>query len=142
MLSFFKSKKMPENLTVIEKLKDFEDVMPTADVLNFLGKLTDAYREAKITERELAVLATQKEILLTEIEKKYDLYQTIFNRIFDERAASINKSFEVIDQGLKNGDRDLINMGLHSLSKVVSSSPFGNVKQLSDLLEGNQTIEI
>lgn len=142
MLSFFKSKKIPDNLTVIEKLKDFEDAIPAADVLNFFGKLTDAYREAKITERELAVLATQKEILLTEIEKKYDLYQTIFTRIFDERAASINKSFEVIDQGMKNGDRNLINMGLHSLSKVVSSSPFGNVQQLSNLLEGNQTIEI
>lgn len=142
MLSFFKGKKSPDTLSVIDKLKDFEDVIPTTDVLHFFGQLTDAYREAKITERELATLAARKEILLTEIERKYDLYQDIFTRIFEERAAAISKSFEVIDQGLKNGDRDLINMGLHSLSKVVSTSPFADVQQLSHLLEGNRTLEI
>mgnify|MGYP006916426966 CR=1 FL=1 len=33
-------------------------------------------------------------------------------------------------------------MGLNSLSAVVASSPFGNLTELSKLLEGNNVIEI
>lgn len=55
---------------------------------------------------------------------------------------AINKSFEVIDQGLKTNDRNLISSGLHSLSQVVSSSPFADVQQLSKALEGNNIIDI
>ncbi|WP_129726028.1 hypothetical protein [Ectobacillus funiculus] len=84
----------------------------------------------------------QREVLLTEIQRKYDLYEKVFERIFDERKIAINKSFEVIDRGLETNDRELISSGLQSLSRVVSSSPFANLQQLSSALEGNNIIEI
>lgn len=145
MLSFFKKNKpevTTENEQLLEKLGEVKDIIPATDVLRFFGKLTDAYSEYQITTRELAKIQAQKEILLTEIHMKYDLYHTVFNRIFDERQTAINKSFEIIDRGLESGDRELISMGLQSLSKVVSSSPFANLQQLSGMLERNQTIEI
>ncbi|HWO76131.1 MAG TPA: hypothetical protein VNM69_09605 [Bacillus sp. (in: firmicutes)] len=127
---------------VLEKLNEVSEILPAADVLDFFEKLTDAYKESKMNERELAKIEAQKSILLTEIEKKYELYHKVFDRIFDERSSAINKSFEIIDKGIKDGDKNLISMGMQGLSKIVSSSPFANIQQLTDLIEGNKTIEI
>lgn len=132
-------KKTKDALKKIEKVKE---VIPAADALDFFEKLTDAYTENQVTEREIAIVEAQKEILLQDMEKKYDLYYEIFDRVFDERKSAINKSFDIIDKGLDEGDNDLISMGLKSLSKVVSSSPFGDIQKLSSMLEGNKTIEI
>lgn len=126
----------------LKKINDVVDIIPAPEVMDFFTKLTNAYKEAKTTEREIAVIEAQKEVLLTNIEKKYDLYYKVFNRIFNERENAINKSFDIIDKGLENDDKDLISMGLKSLSKIVSSSPFGDIQKLSRMLEGNQIIEI
>ncbi|MDF2565687.1 MAG: hypothetical protein K0Q53_2082, partial [Massilibacillus sp.] len=52
------------------------------------------------------------------------------------------KSFEIIDKGMAENDRELIGQGLHSLSKIVSSSPFADLHKLSGALENNENIEI
>ncbi|MDM5329848.1 hypothetical protein [Neobacillus sp. CF12] len=126
----------------LKKLDQVSDVIPSTDVLNFFNKLTVAYKEAKVTERELAKIQAQKEVLLTEMEKRYDLYHKVFDRIFDERKVAIAKSFEVIDLGLQQGDKELVSIGMQGLSKVVSSSPFANIEQLTNMIEGNRVIEI
>lgn len=126
----------------LKKLQDVSKLMPSADVLDFMKQLTEAYKESNITKREIEKIHATKEIVLTQIEKKYDLYHKVFDKIFDERKEAIDKSFTIIDKGLKEGDKELISMGLQNLSKVVSTSPFGDLNQLSNLLENNNTIEI
>lgn len=95
-----------------------------------------------MTEREVAKIQAQKEVLITEIEKKYDLYHEIFAQIFEERKAAIVKSFEIIDKGLNEGNKELVSSGMQGLSKIVSTSPFANLEQLSRMIEGNKVIEI
>jgi hypothetical protein len=142
MFDLIKSKSSKSTDQALKKLDQVSDVIPSTDILNFFNKLTDAYREAKATERELAKIQAQKEVLLTEMEKRYELYHKVFDRIFDERKVAIAKSFEIIDLGLQQGDKDLISIGMQGLSKVVSSSPFANIEQLSNMIEGNRVIEI
>ena len=126
----------------LQKLAQVRDIVPSSDALNFFNKLTDAYREGMITEREIKKIDAQKEIVIRVITEKYSLYHSVFDRIFDERKEGINKSFEIIDKGIKEKDNDLISMGLGALSKIVSSSPFANIQELSRLLESGQSIEI
>jgi hypothetical protein len=83
----------------------------------------------------------QRDVLLTEIRRKYDLYEKVFEHIFAERKMAIHKSFEIIDRGLESNDRELISSGLH-ISKIVSSSPFSDLQALSNSLENNKFIEI
>lgn len=142
MFELIKTKSSKQAGQALKKIEQVSDIVPSTDVLNFFNKLTDAYKEAKITEREIAKIQAQKEILLTEIEKRYDLYHKVFDHIFDERKVAIAKSFEIIDKGLNEGDKDLISIGMQGLSKVVSSSPFANIEQLSKMIEGNRIVEI
>lgn len=124
------------------KLDEMAEFIPRPEVLNFFEKLIDAYSELQVTTRDLAKIQAQKEVVILEIEKKYEIYHKVFDSIFAERNAAITKSFEIIDKGLSSGDKELIGVGLQSLSKVVTSSPFANVQQLSSMLEGNRIIEI
>ena len=134
---------MKNNMNLaVQKLSDVKDLIPATDALKFFNNLAEAYREGVITEREIKKIDAQKEVLIHVITKKYDLYHSVFDRIFDERKRGIDKSFEIIDKGIKEKDNDLISMGLGSLSKIVSSSPFANIQELSRLLESGQSIEI
>ncbi len=126
----------------LEKLSQVKEVIPTPDALNFFNKLIDAYREDIITKRDIAKIDAHKEVLIYVITEKYNLYHSVFDRIFDERKQGIDKSFEIIDKGIKEKDKDLISMGLGALSKIVSSSPFANIQELSRLLESGESIEI
>ncbi|MGG3158428.1 hypothetical protein ABEP50_22525 [Priestia megaterium] len=129
-------------LAFMNKIKETASILPSTDVIKFIKVLGEAYTENQITEREIAKIHAQREVLLTEIRRKYDLYEKVFEQIFSEREIAIHKSFEVIDMGLETNDRELIASGLHSLSKVVSSSPFTDLQKLSNTLESNNIIEI
>lgn len=128
--------------TALAKLNGVTDVIPAPDILNVMTKMQSAYKEHRVTEFEYKKIEAQKEVLITEITRKYDLYHYVFERIFDERKMAISKSFEIIDEGLKSNDRELINIGMQGLSKIVSSSPFANVEQLTAMLNSNKVIEI
>jgi len=133
-------KKMNQLKTISGKMAPVKDLMPQGDVLEFFSKLTDAYTESQITSREIAAVQAQKEIIIQEIESKYELYHKVFDRLFDERKVAITKSFEIIDKGLASGDRELIGMGLQTLSQVVTTSPFADIAQLSKTLNKKDTI--
>ena len=125
----------------LQKISEVADIIPVPDALSFFSKLSEAYREDKITQREITKIEAQKDVLIHIITEKYNLYHRVFDRIFDERKQGINKSFEIIDKGIKDKNNELISLGLGSLSKIVSSSPFANMNELSNLLESGQKID-
>ena len=126
----------------LQKIDKVSYIIPKADVLDFFSKLTDAYKEHQVTKKEIARIEAEKEIILSQIQKKYDAFYFVFDKIFEERREAIKKTFEIIDRGMKENDRELIGMGLQNLSKIVSSSPFANLNQLSQMLEEGKIIEI
>lgn len=134
--------KKGSNNQIVEKINQVTDILPRADIFSFFNQLTEAYNQSQATKVEIAKLEAMKEAVLLEIQNKYDLYHKVFDQIFDERRTAINKSFDIIDKGLNTGDKELIAIGMQGLSKIVSSSPFANMEQLSNKLNGNKIIEI
>jgi hypothetical protein len=89
---------MKDNKVIlINKLKEVSDIIPSQDLIKFIKILGEAYKENQITEREIARLQMQRDVLLTEIRRKYDLYEKVYEHIFTERKMAIQKSFEIID---------------------------------------------
>lgn len=129
------------NKNINEIAKKLPDV-PAPDITSALKMFMDYKKEAEITKREIKRLDNAKEVLLTEIENKYDLYHRIFAEIFLERRRAIDKFFEIIDKGIKENDRELISVGLSNLSNVVASSPFSNIGELTKLIESGATIDL
>ena len=122
--------------------KALDIVTNTTDPTSFFKNLIEVYKEGKKTDLEIEQLRLKKEVLLTEMEKRHELYNKIFTEIFVERRMAIQKYFEIIDRGLAENNRELISMGLSHLSQVVTTSPFSDINALSKKLENNEIIEI
>ena len=123
---------------LVKKIPD----LPAADITSAFRMFMEYQKESEITKREIKRLDIAKEVLLTEIEKKYDFYHRIFATVFSERKQAIDKFFEIIDKGIKENDRELISVGLSNLSNVVASSPFSNIGELTKLIESGKTIDL
>ncbi|GHU07201.1 hypothetical protein FACS1894151_01180 [Spirochaetia bacterium] len=116
--------------------------IPVPDVTKTFDMLMEFKRENEATKRDIARLDVMKEVMITEITKKYDFYEKLFEKVFDERKIAIQKFFEIIDNGIKQNDKDLVLSGLSNLSNVVASSPFANIGELKNLIEQNKQIEM
>lgn len=128
--------------STLVKLNGISKIMPAADALSFFNSLMEAYREEQNLRRDLAKIEAMRDVVLTEITKRYELYHRVFDRIFDERKEAIDRHFDIIDRGIAANDKELIIQGLQGLSTIVSSSPFANLQELSKLLESGRKIEI
>lgn len=135
-------KKKSESNNALTKLEEVSEIIPAANALDFFDKLQSSYETYRVTETEIRKIEAQRDVLITEITQRYELYHKVFDSIFEERRLAISKSFEIIDEGLKSNDRELVNIGMQGLSKIVSSSPFANVDQLAKMIQGNRIIEI
>ena len=124
------------------KLDSVSKYIPTAELVTTFNNLLDVYKQDNIIKKEITSIEAKKELLIKDMTLKYELYHKVFDKVFDERGLAIEKSFDIIDKGLADNDKEMISMGLKSLSTVVASSPFGNLSELSGLLEGPGIIEI
>lgn len=131
-----------ELIALTKKFNAVTKYIPATDLLGTFKVLGEAYKENQKTILEIERINANKEYLLKEMNAKYELYYKVFAEIFSERRGAIDKSFEIIDKGLKENDKTYVELGLNSLSKVVASSPFSNLTELSKLLESGGTIEI
>jgi hypothetical protein len=126
----------------LAKLESVSKIMPAADALSFFNSLMEAYREEQNLRRDLAKIEAMRDVVLTEITKRFELYHRVFDRVFDERKQAIDRHFDIIDRGIAANDKELIIQGLQGLSTIVSSSPFANLQELSKLLESGRKVEI
>jgi hypothetical protein len=118
------------------------DTVSVAEARDVFSQVMNFFHECEITKRESARHSVAVEILSTEINRKYDLWGKVFTEIFSERRAGILKTFEVIDKGIANNDKQMINMGLMGLSSIVASSPFADIEMVVDTICLGQQISI
>lgn len=131
-----------KSLQLISKIQSVSKFIPITEIFSTMKMLVEANRENNQTKRDIAVIEARTDLLIREMTLKYDLYYKVFGTIFNERKQAIDKSFDIIDKGLKENDKELISLGLGSLSQIVSSSPFSNLSELSNLLNSGKDIEI
>ena len=109
--------------------------VPKEDIKKLFKLFLDSRKETEITKRELHKLDSIKDVMIQEITGKYKFYEFFFDKIFSERRDAIRKDFEIIDKGMKENNRDLINSGVAGLSQIVSASPFTDMERLKRLID-------
>ncbi|MGP1369545.1 MAG: hypothetical protein ACTTKX_09925 [Treponema sp.] len=114
-------------------------VSAATDIVNAIG---NAYCEGKRTEVEIEKIHAQRDVLLADIKRRYDLYNQIFTQIFNERKDVIAKNFEIIEKGIADNNDNLIAIGLGNLSQVVTSSPFAAFSDFQKQLQSGEAFEL
>ena len=108
--------------------------IPAEEIPRFFEMLLECQKESEMTKREIKKYEAMKEVMIQEITGKYSFYEFFFSKIFVEREEAIKKDFQIIDEGMKKNNRDLISMGISGLSQIVASSPFTDVEKLKKML--------
>ena len=108
--------------------------IPAEDIPRFFEMLMECGRESETTKREIKKYESMKDVMIQEITGKYSFYEFFFSKIFAERQETIKKDFQIIDEGMKRNDRDLISTGVAGLSQLVASSPFTDIEKLRKML--------
>ena len=67
------------NMQIVDKISD---IMPAADVTKFFQDLMYVYNENKKIDLEIEGIRAKKEVLLHEMELKYELYNKFFMKFF------------------------------------------------------------
>lgn len=116
--------------------------MPAADVLSFLNNLVAAFREEQQNQRDLAEIGARRDLLIAEVTRRYDLYQSVFNQVFAERRDAVDRYFEIVERGITTNNKELIINGLQGVSGIVASSPFANIQELAKMMESGRQVEI
>ena len=121
--------------TELSRIFDNTSSLKPEEIKKLFEMLAKSQKETEITKREIKKYESIKDVMIQEITGKYKLYEYIFSRVFSERTEAIKKDFEIIDRGMKENNRDLINTGVSGLSKVVASSPLADFEKLNRLIE-------
>ncbi|MBW7864503.1 MAG: hypothetical protein H3C30_08830 [Candidatus Hydrogenedentes bacterium] len=116
--------------------------VPTGDILQFMHDVQNVCRETAQTQRDVAQLQMQRDLILEQMRLKYAFWHEVFMETFAERRQAIEKSFQVIDVGLEKNDNNLVEQGMRGLATIVSSSPINSAIALANALESGKTIEI
>jgi len=108
--------------------------IPPEEIPRLFEMLLECKKETEMTKRELKRFESMKEVMIQEITGKYSFYEFLFSKIFAERQEMIKKDFQIIDEGMKRNNRDLINTGISGLSQLVASSPLADLDKLRIML--------
>jgi hypothetical protein len=108
--------------------------IPADEIPRLFEMLLECQKESELTKREVKKYDSMKDVMIKEITGKYTFYEFLFSKIFDERREAIQKDFQIIDEGIKKNNRDLIATGVSGLSQIVASSPVADLEKLRRML--------
>ena len=108
--------------------------IPAEEIPRLFAMLLECKKESEMTKREIKKYESMKEVMIQEIAGKYNFYEFFFSKIFAERQDVIRKDFQIIDEGMRRNNRELISAGLSGLSQAVASSPFKDLEKLRGFL--------
>jgi len=122
-----------ENKDISEILKSNIPI-PAVEIPRLFDMLVECRKESEITKREEKKIDAMKDVMIREITGKYSFYEFLFSKIFAERQEAIKKDFQIIDEGMKKNNRELINAGISGLSQIIASSPIDDMDKLRKML--------
>ena len=108
--------------------------IPREEIPRLFEMLLECRKESEKTKRTSKKYDSIKEVMIQEITGKYDFYEFLFSKIFAEREEALKKDFQIIDEGMKRNDRELVSAGVSGLSQIIASSPFTDLDKLRRLL--------
>ena len=89
--------------------------LPDEEIKRLFELLSESRKESEKTKREIKKYNSAKDVMIQEITGKYKFYEFFFSKVFSEREEAIKKDFEIINEGMKENDHDLICAGVSGL---------------------------
>ena len=106
-----------------------QDVERALKILGEVAQETIKYAEEQETKRE--EIRAMRDAAVARINEMSRCVHTYLEKTFDERALIFAKQFEAVDMALKNGDNEMLALGLNNINSLAASSPFKNLADIN-----------
>ena len=114
-----------------------------AVVNTLVNTVGDVIKFTEVQETKRAVIESQRQQALANIEAKKQLLMIYLERTFDERKEIFKQKFRVLDDALRNRDNSKLSIVLESINRLAASSPFKDlvsIEKTSDALQDKNTV--
>ena len=105
-----------------------------SSAIEALDRIIGAWKDYKITaeieETKRENIRAWRDINVTAIEKNTEILKTYLDGIFAERRGTIDQLFCKLDQGIKNGDSELMSGALGAIVSITKESPLKGAQEL------------
>lgn len=109
------------------------------------NRLVSAYKEYKVTKEvettKRAQIAAWRDVELTRLDHQRGLLESYLKQTFQERRTVIEGMFNTLDQGIANGDNQLVSMAMQNIISVVQTSPLQGVQKILAQMEDTNSDE-
>ena len=80
-------------------------------------------------------IKAQTDVQLANTIAKYKVCHEFLESTFGERHEALQKHYDVLDNAVASGDRDLILAALHGISDIVTTSPLSELQRLAEVFD-------
>lgn len=135
-----------DSFTNIDGAHEFVDYMDISDSgvpVNGVIKLTknglelgkeavDVYKHSQEIARDIEKIRAASLVELKNISAKYTICHELIEKVYGERREALNQHYQILDDAIKKGDREMIVHTIHGISGIVTTKP---METLKDVLE-------
>ena len=122
--------------TLITQMKNVKNITPNpaGSALEAFNLLVNAHKEYQITaqveQTKRAAITAWKDSRLASLQNQREVLHQYLEHTFAERRHAIDEMFKRLDEGIENGNLDVINLAMNSIVSIVKTSPLQQAEQL------------
>lgn len=103
-------------------------------VTDVVNNVTDYLKVAEQEETKRTEITAKRDVALAAIRAQRDTISELMKYTFQERAATLQKQFEVLDKAMAQGNAAIVDQSLKSMVAVIQSSPFKSIQEMQQSL--------
>lgn len=119
--------------------------IPATAAVDAFDNLVNAWRDCKITaeveKTKRENIKSWRDTNVKAIEENSAILKLYLERSFQERAATIQGTFERLDQALADGNNEVVGLMMNAIVAIVKESPLAQARQvIADMNNPNVTM--
>lgn len=136
------------NSNTIKSLKKISSGIPIPKdptvIVESINNMVQAYKEYKVVqEQEISKRVQIKAMRDIQIEQIRAMKETMIfymAHTFEERAYTLSKMFDVLDQGIASNNSEIVDKTLHGIITTVQTNPLSNFHDFARKMEDDDYI--
>lgn len=109
--------------------------VPVVDgVNNVLTQMFDYLKLAETETTKRAEIFAKRDVALKTLQDQREVFEQLMTFTFQERAAVLQKQFDVLDHAMAGGELSAIKFALDGMVNVIQTSPFKSIQEMQTAL--------
>jgi hypothetical protein len=101
---------------------------------------TDYLKVKQVEETKRTDILARRDIAITAIQSQKEIILTFIEKTYSERSVVIQKNLEILDVAIERGDTNTINYALSTIVNIIQINPLEQIKKVTEALSSQDSI--